>query len=60
MAELVRLLLEDLGLYGFTPTNFPELITWVVVFVVAAALVAGTVKTFLIVCLRFAEGGFKW
>lgn len=60
MAELVRLLLEDLGLYGYIPATFPELIVWIVAFVVGAALVAGTVKTFLIVCLRFAEGGLKW
>lgn len=58
MVELVKLLLDDLGLYG-APTTFPELIIWVVTFVVGAALVAGTIKTFLIICERFANGGFK-
>lgn len=61
MAELIRSLLEDLGLYGYSPATFPELIIWVVTFVSGAALIAGTVKTFLIVCQSFAEGGFmRW
>lgn len=59
MVELVRSLLDDLGLYDALPTTFPELIIWVVTFVVGAALVAGTVKTILIICERFANGGFK-
>ncbi len=59
MVELVRSLLGDLGLYDALPTTFPELIIWVVTFVVGAALVAGTIKTFLIICERFANGGFK-
>lgn len=59
MAELVNLLLEDLGLYG-TPSTFPELIVWVVTFVVGAALIAGTVKTILIACMHFRDGGIKW
>ncbi len=57
--ELVRSLLVDLGLYGYTPTTFPELIIWVVTFTVGAALVAGTVKTILIICQRFSNGGFR-
>ena len=59
MAELVKSLLEDLGLYG-TPATFPELIVWIVTFTVGAALIAGLVKTFLIVCLHFGVGGAKW
>lgn len=59
MAELVGSLLQDLGLYGYAPATFPDLIIWVVTFVGGAALVAGTVKTFLIVCQQFAEGGFR-
>lgn len=59
MAELVRLLLDDLGLYG-TPSTFPELVIWIVKFVVCAALVAGTIKTFLIVCLHFGDRRSRW
>ncbi len=59
MAELVRLLLDDLGLYG-TPSTFPELVMWVVAFVVGAALIAGTIKTFLIVCLHFGDRRSRW
>lgn len=58
MVELVRLLLDDLGLYG-APSTFPELIVWIVTFTVGGALISGTVKTFLSVCQRFSNGGFK-
>lgn len=54
------MLLEDLGLYGYTPATFPELVVWIVSFVVGAALVAGTVKTILIECFHFSDGGLKW
>lgn len=59
MVELVDMILQDLGLYGYTPTTFPELIIWIVVFVAGVMLIAGTVKTFLMICQRFANGGFK-
>lgn len=55
MAQLVKMLLDDLGLYGAAPATFPELVVWVVTFVVAAALVAGTIKTCFIICREFAE-----
>ena len=58
--ELVRSLLGDLGLYGYTPTTFPELIIWIVTFVGGVSLVAGAVKSFLIVCRHFGDGGTKW
>lgn len=59
MAELVRILLEDLGLYGYTPTTFGELIVWFVSLVVAAVLVAGTIKTFLMICRSVGNGGTR-
>ncbi len=60
MVQLVDMLLSDLGLYSCTPSTFPELIVWIIKFVVGAALIAGTVKTFLIVCQRFSDGGTRW
>lgn len=60
MAELVRILLEDLGLYGYTPTTFGDLITWFVAVVIAAVLVAGTIKTFLLVCKYVGSGGGRF
>lgn len=59
MAELVDLFLDDLGLHG-TPSTFPELVMWIVKFVVCAALVAGTIKTILIVCLHFGDRRSRW
>lgn len=59
MANIVKMLLEDLGLYGATPMTFPDLIIWIVVFVVAADLVAGTIKTCFIICREFAERMWK-
>lgn len=59
MAELVDSLLHDLGLFDI-PSTFPELIIWIVKFVVCAALVAGTIKTFLIVCLHFGDRRSRW
>ncbi|MDE5758296.1 MAG: hypothetical protein K2H85_06750 [Allobaculum sp.] len=58
--ELVKMLLEDLGLYGYTPATFPELVIFIVSFVVGAAFVSGTVKTILILCFHFSDGGLKW
>lgn len=48
-------LLNDLGLYGSTPSTFPELITWVVTFTVGASLLAGIIKTCFIVCREIGE-----
>lgn len=59
MAELVKLLLDDLGLYGFTPATFPDLVVWVVSFTVCASLVSGIIKTCFIVCREFAERMWK-
>ena len=55
MAEITRYLLDDLGLYGSTPSTFPELIIWIVTFTVAAALSAGIIKTCFIVCREIGE-----
>lgn len=55
MAEIMKMLLEDLGLYAAAPTTFPELIVWIVTFTVAAALLAGIIKTCFIVCRDFGE-----
>lgn len=59
MAELIKFLLDDLGLYGSAPATFPDLVVWVVTFVVAADLVAGTIKTCFVVCREFAERMWK-
>lgn len=59
MAELVKILLEDLGLYGYTPTTFGDLIVWFVSVVLAGTLVAGTIKTFLLVCRSVGNGGAR-
>lgn len=55
MADIVDYLLNDLGLYGFTPATFPELIVWWTKLVVAAALIAGIIKTCFIVCREIGE-----
>lgn len=55
MAEIMEYLLNDLGLYGSTPSTFPELITWVVTFTVGASLLAGIIKTCFIVCREIGE-----
>ncbi len=55
MAEIVDYLLTDLGLYGGTPTTFPELIVWVTKFVVAAALIGGIIKTCFIICREIGD-----
>lgn len=55
MVEIVDYLLTDLGLYGSVPATFPELIVWETKFVVAAALVAGIIKTCFIVCREIGE-----
>lgn len=55
MAEIMKMLLEDLGLYAAAPTTFPELIVWIVSFTVAASLLAGIIKTCFITCREFAE-----
>lgn len=59
MAELVKLLLDDLGLYGVVPTTFPELVVWVVSFTVAAALVSGVIKTCFIICREISDRRFR-
>lgn len=58
MADIVKMLLDDLGLYASAPTTFPELIVWIVTFTVAAALLSGVIKTCFIVCREF--GGRMW
>lgn len=55
MAEIVKTLLEDLGLYAAAPTTFPELIVWIVTFTVAASLLAGALKTSFVVCREIAD-----
>ena len=55
MAEIMKMLLEDLGLYAAAPTTFPELIVWIVSFTVAASLLAGIIKTCFIVCRDLGE-----
>lgn len=55
MADLVKLLLDDLGLYGVAPATFPELVVWVVSFTVAGALVSGAIKTCFIICREISE-----
>lgn len=52
MAQLVSDLLQDLGLLGASPGTFPELLTWICTFAIAAALVAGTFKT-LFWCISY-------
>lgn len=59
MADIVKMLLDDLGLYGTVPMTFPDLVIWIAVFVVAAALLAGTIKTCFIICREFAERMWK-
>lgn len=59
MAEIMKMLLEDLGLYAAAPTTFPELIVWIVSFTVAASLLAGIIKTCFITCRVLAERMWK-
>lgn len=57
MAELVNMLLQDLGLLTTTPGTFPELLTWIATSTIAAALVAGVFKTFFWVIYYMDQRG---
>ncbi len=57
MADIIKMLLEDLGVYGAVPSTFPELITWIATVTVAASLLAGVLKTCFIIC---REIGGRW
>lgn len=57
MAGLVNEILTDLGLYGNTPTTFPELITWIASISVAAVLIAGFIKLYFWVIAVIGKGG---
>lgn len=54
MADIVQMLLKDLGLYNSVPGTFPELITWIATVVIAAALLAGVIKTCFLVCVELS------
>ncbi len=59
MADIIKMLLDDLGLYEAAPTTFPELVVWVVSFTVAASLLAGVVKSCFIICREISERMWK-
>ena len=57
MAGLVNEILNDLGLYGTTPTTFPELLTWLATVSIAAVILAGIIKVFFWTCATIGRRG---
>ncbi len=56
MADLIKMLLTDLGLYGAAPQTFPDLVIWVTTVVAALGIVVGVIKTCFIVCREIGAG----
>lgn len=55
MADIIHMLLDDLGLYGSAPQTFSDLIIWIVTFTVGAAVLVGIIRTCFVICREFAE-----
>lgn len=60
MLELMKILLQDLGLYDSIPNSFPELIVWVTTFTVAATVLGCVIKTFFWAVSNIGKVGGKW